>query len=123
MAALAKGLLLDARPLEVRADKVVIGFDPEFSKNLERMQNPHYLRAVQSVLGQVLKRAVGTELRLIQNDGKPVDVPADHTAEKATDPQGGGGGRGPKPKQEWMKDPVVRKALEIFNGSIVDIRE
>ena len=123
MAALAKGLLLDARPLEVRLDKVVIGFDPEFSKNLERMQNPHYLRAVQSVLGQVLKRAVGIELRLIQNDGKPVDVPADHTAENTPDSQGGGGGRGPKPKQEWMKDPVVRKALEIFNGSIVDIRE
>jgi len=123
MAGLAKSLLLDTRPLEVSDDKVVIGFDPEFAKNMERMQTPHFLRATQNVMTQALKRPVNVELRLIRPDGKRVDVPADHTVEKAETPPLAAPGKTAKPKQDWMKDPVVRKALEIFNGTIVDIRE
>lgn len=114
---LAKSMLLDTTPLEITAERLTIGFDPEFAKNLERVaQNPMYMRAVQSVMLQVLKRTVSVDLKLIHGDGH-VDVPADHTAEKA------GRAKGVKSKQEWTKDPVVRKALEIFNGGIVDIRE
>jgi hypothetical protein len=79
------------------------------------------VRALHDVLLQVLKRPVSLDFQLIQGGGT-ADVPADHTAESA----GGsfaGRGKGAKSKQEWQKDPVVRKALEIFNGGIVDIRE
>jgi DNA polymerase-3 subunit gamma/tau len=115
-------MLMDTRPLAVMADRVVIGFDPEFSKNKESVaKNPAHVRALHDVLLQVLKRPVSLDFQLIQGGGT-ADVPADHTAESA----GGsfaGRGNGAKSKQEWQKDPVVRKALEIFNGGIVDIRE
>jgi DNA polymerase-3 subunit gamma/tau len=123
MVSLARNQLLDSRPLEVTADKVVIGFDPEFSKSMERLQSPQSLRAVQNVLSQVLKRQVGVDLKLIPPDGARVDVPADHTVEQAVKPQGPAGAKVPRSKQDWVQEPVVRRALEIFNGSIVDIRE
>jgi len=117
-AALARNLLLDARPLSVEPMRVVIGFDPEFSHNMEKIQAPHYLKAIQGVLTQFLKRPVNVEFQLIPVGG-PADVPADHVAEKA----GTGEGKGSKSKQDWYKEPVVRKTLEFFNGSITDIRE
>jgi len=117
-AALARNLLLDARPLSVEPMRVVIGFDPEFAGNLEKIKVPHYIKAIQGVLTQFLKRQVNVEFQLIATEG-PVDIPADHVAEKS----GTVGGKGPKSKQDWYKEPVVRKTLEFFNGSIVDIRE
>jgi DNA polymerase-3 subunit gamma/tau len=122
-ASLAKNLLIDARPLAVTADKVVIGFDPEFSKNMERLQASSFLRPVQAVLSQALKRQVGVEMRLIPSDGAQVDVPADHTVDRVAESRPGFGAKTARTKQDWVQEPVVRRALEIFNGSIVDIRE
>ncbi len=120
-ASLAKGMLLDTRPLEVTAERVVIGFDPEFARNKERVcANASYMRAVQGVLLQVLKRTVNVECR-VMNAVDRVEVPADHTAE-APSPSPAAG-KGARSRQQWQNDPVVRKALEVFNGGIVDIRE
>lgn len=119
---LAKGMLIDTRPLEVSENRVVIGFDPEFARNKERIcQNQTYAKAIQQVLLQVLKRTVNVECRVLSSSEGRVDVPADHTVEAAGSQAGGG--KGAKSRQEWFKDPVVRKAMEVFNGGIVDIRE
>ncbi len=119
---LTSAMLMDTRPLAVTADRVVIGFDPEFSKNRESVaKNQAHVRAIHDVLLQVLKRPVSLDFQLIQGGGT-ADVPADHTAELAGGPAAGRV-KGAKSKQEWQKDPVVRKALEIFNGGIVDVRE
>ncbi len=122
-ASLARGALIDARPLEVTADRVVIGFDPEFAQHAERMRMTAHHRAAQQVLSQILKRPVNVEYRLMEAQGQ-ADVPADHTAD-GTGPGLGKAapGKGAKTRQDWLKDPVVRKTLETFNGSIVDIRE
>ena len=117
---------MDTRPLEVGSDRVVIGFDPEFAEHAERMRLPAHQRVAQHVLSQILKRTVNVEYRAIESQGQ-ADVPADHTADAA---EGGpaandkaGVHKGARTRQDWLKDPVVRKTLEIFNGSIVDIRE
>ena len=124
--ALAGAVLMDARPLAVEATRVLIGFDPEFGKsNLEKMKIPQYHKAVQGVLGQYLKRTVNVDYCVIESDA-PADVPADHTVENEARPGGGASakpGDRPKTRQDWHQEPVVRKTLEFFNGSIVDIRE
>ena len=82
---------------------------------------PTYQRAAQNVISQFLKRPVTVDYRVIESQ-VPVDVPADHTVDQA----GGAGAparKGAKTRQQWQADPVVRKTLEYFNGSIVDIRE
>lgn len=123
VASLARGWLMDSRPLEVRQDRVVIGFDPEFAQNMDRLRAPHFAKAVQGVLTQMLKRQVQVEFRVLAVDGL-VDVPADHTAEEAeVGPEKAAGGKRARTRQEWLQDPAVRKTLEAFNGSIVDIRE
>lgn len=112
--------LLDAKPLAVEKNRVVIGFDPQFARKLEQIKIPTYHAAVQKVMVQFLKRPVNVECVLMAGDGS-ADVPADHTVDKA----------GPlksspthsKTRQDWHQEPVVRKTLEFFNGSIVDIRE
>ena len=125
-APLARAALMDARPLEVSEDRVIIGFDPEFAQHAERMRMPAHHRATQNVLAQILKRTVNVEYRLIESQGQ-ADVPADHTADAAAAGVRGdgkaGARKGVKTRQDWLKDPVVRKTLEVFNGSIVDIRE
>ena len=118
--ALAGSVLMDGRPLAVEATRVVIGFDPEFGKaSVEKMKIPQYHKAVQAVLGHFLKRAVNVEYRVIESS-EPLDLPADHTVDKAG--QTGAPVR-PKSRQEWQQVPVVNKALEFFNGSIIDVRE
>lgn len=83
------------------------------------MKVPNYHNALQTVLSAFLKRQVNVDFKLMEPGGT-VDVPADHTLEKAASPRAPGS---PKTRQEWQKDPVVRSTLEFFNGSIVDVRE
>jgi hypothetical protein len=119
IASLAKAMLIDSKPLDVSSDRVIIGFDPEFKQNMSRVaENQTYYRAIQGVLAQILKRSVTLEMKLISGEGR-VDVPADHMVETA----GTAKGKGVRSKQDWVKDPAVRHALELFNGGIVDIRE
>jgi len=127
--AMAGIALLDARPLVVEQNRVVIGFDPQFPRKLEQMKIPTYHLAVQKIMVQVLKRPINVEFVLLA-EGEAADLPADHTVERAEtqNPPAGaapakGGAAHPKTRQDWHQEPVVRKTLEFFNGSIVDIRE
>jgi hypothetical protein len=120
----AKTVLLDARPAQVRGDRVAIGFDPEFAAERERAQEPRVAKAVQHVVGQVLGRAVTVEFVLLQADG-PVVLPTDHKPEARKPAAGGGAGPAAAKggRRNWVEEPAVRKALETFNGSIVDVRD
>ncbi len=114
-APLARGALVDARPLEVGSDRVVIGFDPEFASEAERMRVPRNHTAAQQVLSQILKRPVTLECRLLAagEEAPRADQPAGDTGPAAR----------PNARRNWMEDPAVRKAMETFNGTILDIRE
>ena len=115
--------LLDAKPLAVEQNRVVIGFDPQFARKLEQIKIPTYHAAVQKVMVQFLKRPVNVECVLMTGEGA-ADVPADHTVDKAGAPKSSAGAAAhSKTRQDWHQEPVVRKTLEFFNGSIVDIRE
>ena len=115
--AMAGSVLMDGRPLAVEATRVIIGFDPEFAKaSIEKMRIPQYHKAVQGVLTAFLKRPVNVEYQMIDGSG-PADVPADHTVENPD------GASRPKSRKDWQQVPVVNKALEFFNGSIIEIRE
>lgn len=115
--ALAGAALLDSKPVAVEETRVIIGFDPEFGKSaIEKMKIPQYHKAVQGVLSLYLKRQVNVEFRLLGAVAAG-DLPADHEGDHAAD------SGSPKTKQDWQKVPVVNKALEFFNGSIIGTRE
>jgi len=119
VAVIAKSLLVDARPVSVTAEAVVIAFDPEFAEELDELRG-----SVRAKKG--LERAVARELgraavvEFVVSDG-PLDL-----GNKA-----GGDGRGGKVAASvvkegggnWADDPTVQKTIELFDGEIVDIRE
>ncbi len=112
-ASLAKGYLLDARPIEVTAENVRIGFDPEFAGNREKVEIPRTSAAIQKVLSKVLNRQVSISFSVMA--GRPA---ASGLSEKPKP-----SAKVSKSKREWAEDPAVKRALETFNGDIVDIRE
>ena len=129
VASLARGYLIDAKPLVVTAAHVTIGFDPEFASNKEKMDFPRNIKAVEKVLSEMLNRTVTVDFRVLDakstvpGDIKIRSVNADPAGK--TDP-----GVSPETKektkqsrQEWINNPAVRKTLEMFSGDIVDIRE
>ncbi|HOW98113.1 MAG TPA: DNA polymerase III subunit gamma/tau [Kiritimatiellia bacterium] len=127
LAPLAKSYLLDGKPIHVQGARVIVGFDPEFASNKEKIEYPRNLKAVNKVLGEVLRREVTVEFRVLDakatvpGDIKVREVAAppgktEPAAEEAQRPRG-------RSAQEWVKNPAVKKTLELFSGDIVDIRE
>jgi DNA polymerase III subunit gamma/tau len=123
-ASMAKSYLVDGKPLEVHPDRVVIGFDPEFAANREKLSVSRSVKGVQKVLGDFLKRPVSVEFVVIGqaappggSGAGPGEKPAPAPAEKPSD-------KGPRrSRQQWLDDPAVKRALETFDGDIVDVHE
>ncbi|MDA0990653.1 MAG: hypothetical protein O3A51_07880, partial [Verrucomicrobia bacterium] len=118
-AVLAKSVLIDARPVAVKSACVVIGFDSEFPEEMERFQRGRDRKALEMTLSQALGRTVAAAFELVEGG---LDAP--------TDDSEGGEGRHPLPtmgasatSRDWSMEDAVRKTLDMFNGSIVDIRE
>jgi DNA polymerase-3 subunit gamma/tau len=119
-----KSMLLDARPLAVAGNKVTIGFDPEFADEVETMKVPRNRMAVEHTIGAMLKRTVVAEYCL--SDTVAQDRLADnpkavksHSAQTGSATEKGK----PKNKRELIDDPAVQKALDVLDGTILDVRE
>lgn len=128
-AVLAKSYLMDAKPIQVSGSHVTIGFDPEFADNKGKIDFPRNRKAVQKVLGEVLRRDVSVDFCVL--DAKST-LPGDTKLENVTaaPPESASPSAEPakakppcKTKQEWVSNPAVRKTLEMFNGDVVDVRE
>ena len=130
-AAMAKRVLADARPVEVTPEKVVVALDPEFAGELDALQSPRNRKAVEQVLSKVLHRRVVPEF--IVGQSGLMDTPAAPPAstavvqEPAPEPYETEASEAPvasaRSLQEWSDEPAVRKTLDMFNGSIEDVRE
>jgi DNA polymerase III subunit gamma/tau len=127
-AVLAKGYLMDAKPVKVQEGTVFIAFDPEFAENKDKIDFARNRKAIQKTLSEVLHRDVAVEFCVLDakstlpGDTKVVPVekrPATETSPGTPLEQKGV----PKSKREWIMNPAVRKTLEAFNGDVVDIRE
>lgn len=125
----AKAPLLDARPVGVTAEQVVIGFDPEFSEEIEQFHVQRNRMAVEHVLSARLKRKV-TAAFVVDESAEVVTLearPAEHEApaeavpdvemsiEEEQKPR--------RPRQAWLQEPAVKKVVETFGAVILDVRE
>jgi hypothetical protein len=119
LAPLAKAPLLDAKPVSVSTDHVVIGIDPEFAKNRDILANQRQIAAIQSALKSMLQRPFNVEIIVLGTSDK--SLPADHPVGQPAAAQNSAAPK--KTRHEWANQPEVKRALEAFNGGIVDIRE
>lgn len=129
---MARSCFLDARPVSVESDHVVIGFDAEFEENLVNARTPRIEQTVQRIISKVLGRTVSVEYRLLesgeQESGPAPGVPAGDGAASAVDPTEEVADAGAETipsgadDQTLLKDPAVKNVLEAFEGRVVEIR-
>jgi len=128
LAPTARGALLDARPLRVEGDAVLIGLDREFANEMKDLEISRNRRAIEQVLTAMFKRPIKVKFTLadvsVSEERTGAARSAATTGAVPTGPGQGNALPGKKrPVREWAKDPAVRKGLEIFGGTIVDVRE
>ena len=126
--ALAKGCLLDARPVAVVGDRVTIGFDPEFAARMEQAGLPRTRAALQKNLDDVLHRQITVDFKLLAERAASAETESVGTRQRPTGAAHSiAGGPAGKPslqqKQKWFKDPAVQKTMDMFNGDIKEVRE
>jgi len=119
-----KSMLIDARPLSLSGNKVGIGFDPEFADELESMKIPRNRMAVEHAIGGLLKRTVAAEFCLSEIVAMDRLASGEKALKKDGTQAASGGEKGKsKNRRELIDDPAVQKALDVLDGSIMDVRE
>jgi hypothetical protein len=129
---LARSSLIDTKPVDVNANEIVIGFDPEFSSELGNVEQSRNRLVIQRILSSLLGRDIAVRFTVLDDDVElPVDHPV-HVAETGNetpleklgvDPNAEKAKHSESAKDKWIEDPQVRLILEAFQGDIIDIRE
>ncbi len=126
VATLAKNALVDAFPVAVSDVNVIVGLDGEFPERTEHFK----VARNRNVLNKALSRALG---RSVCAEFKIADVAAIRRESAIPPASGIGHGSSPEKNQtengeagsakKWVADETVRKTMDLFNGSIVDVKE
>lgn len=125
-APLVRSYLIDAKPIQVEAARVHIGFDPEFASELDNVDVPRNRKVLEKVLGRFLHRPIRITFRVLEpGETMPTDLilPEGHTKTSRQHDDEEISPEALSAEQRWIRDPVVRMTLEAFNGEIIDIRE
>lgn len=140
IAPLVRGSLMDSGPLSVTRDRVLVGCDPGFSEDLQSLKHNRNHAAVERVIGDFLKRKVSVEFIESADSSLPAarpgsepetDVPSaapeDEKSAAVEESAGASQAEPParkrRPVQEWARQPVVQKSLDMFDGYIMEVRE
>ncbi len=123
---LAKTYLIGARPLQMKGDVVVIGFDPEFADYREFVDTGRNRELLQSRLSEKLRMNISLRFEVADGAAEPSAPKAGRgTADAPPKPAANGHATAGSDKNlgEFHNDPLIKKALEIFKGTIVEVRK
>jgi hypothetical protein len=140
----ARTYFLEAHPVSLVRNVLTIGYAPQFADHLGLVDNAKNRTLVQTKLEEL--GHPGVEVRFIQAEPPPgwarpevaapvaaASEPAAATASAATAPPAAPAAtsapqsKAPKPasgvsKEDFKNDPLIKQALEIFKGQIVEVR-
>lgn len=113
----------------IESDDVTIGFPEAFAPQMElanSKETNQSLIAALSKAGHSI-RTVSYVIAERPSDWIPLAMDAPGASEAAVEPATNAGGeplppKGPINKEEFENDPLIKKALEVFKGQIVDVR-
>jgi DNA polymerase-3 subunit gamma/tau len=116
---LAKAHLVGVKLLGLKGSVLTIGFDPEFAERMKFVDVPRNRELLQSRLKEKLRTDVTLRFELSE-DAAPVipSRPAKTADAKPTPATTGKGG-----VEDYRNDPLIKKALEVFKGTIVEVRK
>lgn len=110
----ARGYLRDTYPQAIENDMLSVGVDSEFYD--EEQGNTEIMRFkddLQSVVSQRLARDIGIKFTPVAR------IPKE---DRCSDPDKSGGEDGGKTPREWCQEPIVKEAMELFDGDISELR-
>jgi DNA polymerase-3 subunit gamma/tau len=134
-----RGYLVEAHPVSLEKNVLTIGFDPEFSDHIDLVNNQKTHAILQTKLSEL--GHASTQIKFIKaeapsgwaeakaagaNAPAPAPVPvranpgvtsAPHVASRQEKPAAT-----PLNAEEFKNDPLIKQALEIFKGRIVEVR-
>jgi DNA polymerase-3 subunit gamma/tau len=137
-----RGYLIDAHPVSFEKNTFVIGYDPEFQDHLGLVDNSRNHTLLATKLGELghpnaMIKFVKAEAPAGWQRPAATPVPAPAPAAPKAAPATAAAKTGeaapapaaekkPAPvvvnKEEFKNDPLIKKALEIFKGTIVEVR-
>ncbi len=115
---LSRRYFLDTVPLRTDATHLVVGFDPEFSNELERFDNPR----IKLALAREVEKRVGRLLGMVFEPLKPDQRPS-LSANPVLPTASNNPAASHTGEAKWYANPVVKTVVEAFNGQISEIRE
>ena len=132
-----RSYLVEAQPVSFERGTLVIGFDPEFADYLGLVDNPRNHALLQTKLAEL--GHPNSHLKFIKQDrdvtktpaapaiAKPVAAAPAPAAPKtatatATVPKAEKSVAVSFNKDDFKNDPLIKKALEIFKGQIIEVR-
>ena len=113
---LSKTYLHDTKPLSIENDKLIIGFDPEFSSEHERFKD----HRLQIALSRSIHKQTGVKLKLSfrpLEESEAKKLPTDHPVAQNIPTN-----MSNKLDQIEYDHPVIKEVVEVFNARIIDIR-
>jgi DNA polymerase-3 subunit gamma/tau len=129
-----RSYLLESHPIALSKTHFMIGFDPEFKDHLALVDNQKNRTVLETKLRELGFHDVS--VRFVQAETPPGRVrpaapPAptqngsaapQHAAGKAPAKTGAPAAAQQFSKEDFKNDPLIKKALEIFKGTIVEVR-
>jgi DNA polymerase-3 subunit gamma/tau len=140
MSPFLRGYLADAHPVSFEKNIFVIGFDPEFEDKISLVDNAGNHTKLSTKLAELGHH--GAMIRFVKADAPagwqrpaaaaPAPVPAPKASPATTAPKSVEAAPAPViekksapvpfNKDEFKNDPLIKKALEVFKGTIVEVR-
>ncbi len=126
-----RSYLLVAHPVSFDRNLLVIGFDPEFEAQMGLVDTPHARALLQTKLADLGRP--NAQVKFVKADAParppqpaptpaPAPAPRAASAPAAAPPPKANPPPGPMSQEDFKNDPLIRKALEIFKGQIVEVR-
>ncbi|MBI4660251.1 MAG: DNA polymerase III subunit gamma/tau [Verrucomicrobia bacterium] len=130
----ARSYLLEAHPVSMSNNVLTIGFDPEFADHLGLVDNSKNRTLIQTKLqelgcGEVLVKFVVSNPpanwvapAVSPNDSGLAAGPKITPTSSTPEAPPAKTGDSPTTKEDFKNDPLIKQALEIFKGTIVEVR-
>ncbi len=112
---IAKSYLVGTRPLGMQGNVLVVGFDQEFADRKEFADRPRNIEVLQAKLKEKLRMDVALKFEVVKS-ATPTPARTPSAPVKGAEPV-------KKSLDEFKNDPLIKKALEIFKGTIVEVRK
>jgi len=129
----ARSYLLEAHPVSINQNLLVVGFDPLARDHMALVDTPRTRALIQAKLAELGMKEMA--LRFVEAEApagrkKPAPAAEPPSAPPVADRPARAAKKLPEPeaprvsisKEEFKNDPLIKQALEIFRGQIVEVR-